>query len=118
MVKIVNCCYTNLNQQNIADFILGEDITTEITVGTSPIILLASINTNRKIVKLFSIQYSDKLAQLWVRHGTNINSIINNGAFAIPEKYLYVNNSQASRPLSIVMSEGTALIKLTVVNKL
>ena len=116
MVKIVNCCYTNLNQQNIADVILGEDITTEITVGTSPIILLASVNVNRKIVKLFSTQYSKKLAQLWVRHGTNIN--VNNAAFVIPERYLYINNSQASRPLSVVMSEGTGEFRLTVVNKL
>jgi len=114
MVRIVNCCYSNL-KQNIANTILGEDITTEIIVGTSPIILLASVNLNRKIVKLFSVQYSNKLAQLWVRHGININ--INNAAFAMPENYLYINTSQASQPLSIVMSAGTALVKFTVVNK-
>ena len=116
MVRIVNCCYPNLNQKSVIDELLGEDITTEITVEISPIILLASANLNRKIIKLFTLQYSDKLARLWVRHGTSVSA--SNAAFAIPENKLYVNSSQASRPLSVAMSEGTALIRLTVVNKL
>lgn len=116
MVKIANCCYTNLNQRNTADEPLGEDITNEILVGTSPVNILSSINLNRRIIKIYTAEYSDKLAQVWVRHGTNVSAI--NSAFALPLKYLYVNTNQASRPLSVVCSTGTALLRLTVVNKL
>lgn len=116
MVKIINYCYTNLNQKSIANEPLGEDITSELIVGTSPIILLNSINLDRKIIKLFTAQHSNKLAQLWVRHGMTVSQT--NAAFAIPENNLYINSSQASQPLSVVMSTGTAVIKLTVVNKL
>lgn len=116
MVKIVNSCYTNLNQENAGNDVLAEDITNEILVGISPVILLANINVNRKIVKLFTLGYSDKSARLWVRHGTNVST--QNAAFFMPENNLYVNDSQSSRPLSVVMSAGTALLRLTVVNKL
>lgn len=116
MVKIVNCCYTNLNQKSFANEALGEDVVNEIIVGTSPIILLSTINLNRKIVKLYTAEYSSELTQLWVRHGININ--ISNSAFALPVKHLYVNSSQASQPLSVVCSAGTARLKLTVVNKI
>lgn len=116
MVRIINCCYANLSQKNTANELLGEDITNEILIGTSPIILLASANLDRKIIKLFTFQYSNKSAQLWVCHGSSIGA--SNAAFALPENNLYINTSQASRPLSVMMSEGTALIKLTVVNKL
>lgn len=117
MVRIVNCCYTNLNQKNaIVDEALGDDITNEITVGDSPITLLSSANTNRRIVKIYTSEYSNPLAVLWVRHGTGVSQ--SNFTLAIPNNHLYVNTSQASRPLSIMCSEGTALIKFTVVNKL
>lgn len=116
MVRIVNHCYTNLNQKSVVDEVLGEDITTEITLGTSPIVLLASVNLSRKVIKLFTFEYSDKSAQLWVRHGTGVN--ISNAAFALPDNKLYVNTSQASRPLSVLLSAGIGLLKLTVVNKL
>lgn len=116
MVKIVNYCHTNLNQKSAVNEPLGEDITSEIIVGTSPIILLNNVSLDRKIVKLFTTQYSSKLAKLWVRHGTSVSQ--SNAAFAMPENNLYVNSSQASRSLSVVMSAGTAVIKLTVVNKL
>lgn len=117
MIKIVNCCYTNLNQRNTnSDEPIGEDITNEITIGTSPINILSAVNLNRKVIKLYTVEFSDMLAQVWLRHGINVNA--SNFAFALPSKYLYVNSSQASRPLSVVCSAGTALLKFTVVNKL
>jgi len=116
MIKIVNCCCENLNQKSLlnSNEPLGEDITNEILIGTSPTILLSAINTNRKIIKIYTQQYSDELTQLWVLHGTNIN--INNFAFALPVNSLYVDTSQASQPLSVMSSIGFATIKLTVVN--
>jgi len=117
MVKIVNWCggYSNLNQRNTEEQ-LGEDITTQLTVGTSSIILLSTINLSRKLIKLFTVEYSEPLTQLWVRHGTGVS--VNNSGFALPENRLYENSLQASRPLSLVTNIGTALIKFTVVNKL
>lgn len=116
MTRIVNCCYANLNQHNALDEPLSEDITNQINVGTSPILLLSAINLNRKIIKLFTVQYFDPLTQLWVRHGASVS--VNNAGFALPEKHLYINTSQASRPLSLVCNTGTALVRFTVVNKL
>jgi len=116
MIRIVNCCYTNLNQRNSADEQLSEDITNEITVGTSPLLLLSAIDLTRRIIKIFTIQYSNSLTQLWVRHGTTVT--VNNSGVALPEKRLYVDSSQASRPLSVICNTGTALIRFTVVNKL
>jgi len=116
MVRIVNCCYTNLKQQNSANEQLSEDITNEITVGTSPLLLLSAIDLTRRIIKIFTIQYSNSLTQLWVRHGTTVT--VNNSGVALPEKRLYVDSSQASRPLSVICNTGTALIRFTVVNKL
>lgn len=98
------------------DEALGDDITNEITIGISPVILLATSNPNRRIVKLYAIEYSDPLAKVWVRHGTDITT--SNSAFPLPVKHLYENTSQASRPLSVVCSQGTALLRFTVVNKL
>jgi hypothetical protein len=114
-MKIVNYCYPNLNQNAIEEQ-LGEDITTELTIGTSPIILLSIINTNRRLIKLFTIQYSNPSTKLWVRHGVGVSA--SNSSFALPENRLYENSSQASRPLSVVTSLGTALLRFTVVNKL
>jgi len=116
MVRIVNHCYSNLNYKNIAEEILGDDITSEITIGTLPINLLSAVNQNRKVVKLYTIEFSNPLAVLWIRHGTNIS--INNASFALPVCRLYENTSQASRPLTAICSEGSALVKLTVVNKI
>ena len=116
MIRIVNCCYTNLNQRNSADEQLSEDITNQIIVGTSPIIVLAAINLSRKLIKLFTMQYSEQLTRLWVCHGTGVN--VNNSSLALPENRLYTNTLQASRPLSLVTNVGTALVRFTVVNKL
>ena len=116
MVRIVNCCYLNLNHKNAANELLGDDITNEITIGTSPTILLSTANANRRIVKIYSLQYSNPLALVWVRHGSGANA--SNSSFALPMRRLYENSLQASRPLSVVCSEGTALLLLTVVNKL
>ena len=116
MVRVVNCCYTNLNHRNSVDEQLSEDITNEISINTSPILLLSTINLTRRIIKIFTVQYSDPLTQLWVRHGTNVS--VNNAGFALPEKRLYINSSQASRPLSMVCNMGTALVRFTVVNEL
>ncbi|MEG4251071.1 hypothetical protein [Microcoleus sp. Pol10D4] len=116
MVRIINCCYTNLNQKNnTIDEALGDDITSEIIIGDTPVTLLSSANINRKIIKIYTSEYSNPLAVLWVRHGTGISQ--SNFTLAIPNNHLYVNTSQASRPLSVMCSEGTALIKFTVVNK-
>lgn len=116
MVRIVNCCYLNLNQKNAANELLGDDITNEITIGTSPTTLLSTASSNRRIVKIYSMQYSNPLALLWVRHGSNASA--SNSSFALPMWHLYENLLQASRPLSVACSEGTALLRLTVVNKL
>jgi len=116
MVKIINYCYTNLNQRFNANESLSEDITNEITIGTSPILLLSTINLARKIIKIFTVEYSNPLTKLWVRHGTNVS--INNSGFALPANRFYINTSQASRPLSLVCNTGTALVRFTVVNKL
>ncbi|MEG4329121.1 hypothetical protein Q5688_27910 [Microcoleus sp. herbarium5] len=117
MVRIINCCYTNLNQKNnTIDEALGDDITSEITVGDSPVTLLSSANVNRKIIKIYTSEFSHPLAFLRMRHGIDISR--SNFTLAMPNNYLYINTSQASRPLSVMCSEGTALIKFTVVNKL
>lgn len=115
MVRIVNCCCNNLNHKTIIDEVLGEDITNEITINTSPTTLLTAVNLNRKIIRLYTVEFSNPTALIWVRHGTNIS--FNNASFPLPVKRLYENTSQASRPLSVICSQGTALIKLTVVNK-
>ena len=116
MVRIVNFCHSNLNQQNTIDEQLSEDITNQLIIGTSPIIILAAINLSRKLIKLFTLQYSDPSTQLWVRHGTGVT--VNNSGFALPENRLYENTSQASRALSLVTNVGIALVRFTVVNKL
>jgi hypothetical protein len=115
MSRIINCCYPDLNKRSSIDEPLGNDITTEITVGISPLILLSVANLNRKIIKIFTVNYSDILTRLWVQHGTNVS--VNNFGFALPKNHLYFDNLQASRPLSLVTNVGTALIKFTVVNK-
>jgi hypothetical protein len=116
MVRIVNHCYTNLNQNNVVDEALGDDITSEIIIGNTPVTLLSNGNSNRKIIKIYTSGHSNPLTVLWVRHGIDINQ--SNFTLAIPSNHLYVNTSQASRPLSVMCSEGTALIKFTVVNKI
>ena len=114
MVRIVNYCYSNLNYRS--DEILGDDITNEITVGTSSLNLLSTVNLNRKLIRLYAVEFSNSLAALWIRHGTNATLI--NSSFALFVRDFYENTSQASRPLSVICSEGTAVIKFTVVNKL
>lgn len=116
MTRIVNCCYANLNCRGTIDEALGEDITNEIIIGILPVLLLTATSLNRKIIKLYTAEYSNRLTKLWVRHGTNVTQ--DNGAFALPSNYLYVNTSQASQPLSVVCGEGSAIIRVTVVNKL
>ena len=116
MVRIVNHCYSNLNYRSVADEILGDDITNEITVGTSSLNLLSTVNLNRKLIRLYAVEFSNSLAVLWIRHGTNATLI--NSSFALFVRDFYENTFQASRPLSVLCSEGTARIKLTVVNKL
>lgn len=115
MVRIVNHCYTNLNYKSAVDEMVGDDITNEIMVGTSPTNLLSAVNLNRKLIKLYAVEYSNPLALLWIRHGTNAS--LNNSSFPLLMRHLYENVSQASRPLSVICSEGTALLRLTVVNK-
>jgi hypothetical protein len=119
MVKIVNCCHCNLNQSfnqnNFANDLLGEDITNELSISTTPLNIFSAISTNRKIIKIYTINYSDKSTELWLRHGTDIN--INNFTLSLPVHHLYINSSQAAQPLSLVCSFGTAAIKLTTVNK-
>jgi len=115
MTSIFNCCYPNLNQRAIADEQLGEDITNELTIGTSPINLLMTINNQRRLIKLYTIEYSNPSAKLWVKHG--LANDINSFAFALPAgNHLYINTSQASQPLSVFCSSGTAKVKLTIVN--
>lgn len=116
MVRIVNHCYSNLNYKSVADEILGDDITNEITVGTSSVNLLSTVSLNRKLVRVYVAGFSNPLALLWIRHGTNATLI--NSSFALFVRDFYENTSQASRPLSVICSEGTALIRLTVVNKI
>ncbi len=115
MVRIVNHYDTNLNYKNFVSESLGDDITNEITIGTSPTTLLSTVNLNRKNIKIYSIEYSNPLALVWVRHGTGAS--ISNSSFPLPMRHLYENTSQAARPLSVVCTNGTALLRLTVVNK-
>lgn len=115
MVRIVNHCYSNLNYKSVAEEILGDDITNEITIGMSPTTLLSTVDLNRRIVKLYVVQLSSPLAGIWVQHSTNITE--SDASFLLPTKNMYITTSQASHPLSVVCSEGTALLKLTVVNK-
>ena len=116
-MKIFNCCNSNLRQTiDDSNILLSDDITNEILVGTTPTILLAAINLNRKIVKIFTEQHSDISTRLLVKHSANIN--INNFALALPENYAYINSNQASSPLCVATNTGTTLIKFTVVNKL
>ena len=115
MVRIVNCCYLNLNHKSVVNELLGDDINNEITIGTSSTTLLSTVNSNRKIIKIYPVQYANPLALVWVRHGIGASS--SNASFALPMWRLYENILQASRPLSVACSEGTALLRLTVVNK-
>lgn len=116
MVRIVNHCYSNLNYKSVVDEILGDDITNEVTVGLSSVNLLSAVNLSRKLIRLYVVEVSNPLATVWVRHGTNAS--LSNSSFALFVKDFYENTSQASRPLSVMCNEGTALVKLTVVNKL
>lgn len=116
MVRIVNWCYSNLNYKPVVEEILGDDITNQVTIDTSPVNLLSSVNLNRKLIKIYVVALSDLLAQIWIRHGTNPS--VESNAFPLPLNKLYENTSQASRPLSVACSSGTALLRLTVVNKL
>jgi hypothetical protein len=116
MVRIVNHCYSNLNYKNVVEEPLGDDITNEIVIGTSPVTLLSTVSLNRKIIKLYTVEGSSPSAIIWIRHGTNIS--VNNASFGLPMRRLYENTSQATRPFSVICSEGTALVKLTVVNKI
>ena len=113
MTRIVNHCFSNLNYKK--EEILGDDITNEITISTSPVLLFATTNLNRKLIKIYFIQSSNPSALVWIHHG--ISSSLSNFAFALPVKRLYETTVQAHRPLSVVSSQGTALLRLTVVNK-
>jgi hypothetical protein len=116
MVRI-NCCCDDLNRKIESESsTLGSDITNEITITTTPTILLSTINLNRKIIKIYFAQHFNPLALLWIQHGINSNP--SKFTFALPLKNLYIDSSQANQPLSAYCSEGEALIKLTVVNKI
>lgn len=115
MIKIINCCYPNLNQRNNANELLGDDVTTERSVGASPTLILPA-NANRRVIKIYCVQFSDPLAQLWLHHGSITNA--NNFAFPLLLKHLFVDTSQAARALSSFCSNGTALLRITEVNKL
>lgn len=114
MVEIHNCCHANL-RRSFTDEILGEDITNQLTIGTTPTLLLSIVNLSRRLIKIYSVQYSDPAALLWIRHSSNVS--IDNASFPLPVRRLYINSSQASRPLSVMCTTGTAIIKFTVVNK-
>ena len=114
MVQIICCCNENLNRNSNKP--LSDEITNELLIGTSPIILLSTINLKRKIIKLYIVQSSHPSNKIWVQHGKSIN--INNFAFPLLLQKLYVNELQAHQPLSVVSNEGTALLKFTVVNEL
>ncbi len=116
MVRITDhCCSNNLNYKNVLEDVLGDDITNEIIINTSPTTLLATVSLSRKLIKLYVVNCSNPLAVVWVRHGTGATAT--NVSFPLPMKHLYENTSQANRPLSVVCSEGTALLRLTVANK-
>jgi len=114
MVRIINCCYSNLNYKSDNET-LGEDITTQITVTSSPILILPA-NSNRRILKIYVLNLSNQLAELWLRHGTNISVL--NSTFQVPLKYLFTNTTQAAQALSGICTTGAATIRVTTVNKL
>lgn len=114
MARIVSFCCNNLNHKGFIDEASGDDITTEITIGAAPVALLSAVDPNRKIIRIYSIQYSNPLALVWIRHGDSGS----NFSFPLPLRHLYENTSQATRSLSAFCTDGTALLRFTVVNKL
>lgn len=115
MVRITDYCCNNLNYKSALEDVLGDDITNEIVINILPTTLLATVNLSRKLVKLYVLSCSNPLTLVWVRHGTGVTGA--NASFPLPVKHLYENTSQATRPLTVTCSEGTALLRLTVANK-
>jgi hypothetical protein len=114
-MRIINCCHPNLNQNSSnANKNLSDDITTEIVVETSPIIIL-SANPNRKIIKIYTVGFSTSQTQLWLRYGNNITA--NNSSFPLLVRHLLIETYQANKTLSAICVGGTATLRVTVVNK-
>lgn len=94
---------------------LGEDITIQVVITTSPTLILPA-NSNRRLLKIYVLTLSVQATELWLRHGTTI-SLANSG-FQLPLRHLFVNTSQASQALSGICTTGTATIRVTTANKL
>ena len=113
-MRIVNCC-NNLNyqpSQNTEN--LGEEVTTQFTVTSSSTLILPA-NPNRRIVKIHTISFSDRLTKFWIRYGTSVSLL--NAAHPIPLDYLLIEKSQAMKAISGICSVGSALLRVSVVEK-
>lgn len=113
-MRIINCC-NNLNYQpGLIAETLGEEVTTEMTVTTSSTLILPA-NLNRRIIKIYTVAFSDKLTRFWLKYSTNANLV--GATHPIPLDYLLVEKSQAVKAISGICSIGSALLRVSTVEK-
>ncbi len=111
---MLNCC-NNLNRnQSTSPGGLTEDVTTTVTIGTSPTVVL-SANTSRKLIKIYLT--SSSTGECWIRYGAG--ATLANSAHLLPLRYLLiVDSGQAANAISAICSSGTAQLRVSAANSL
>lgn len=115
MARISDCC-DNLNpaQSLSAEELIGDDITSTISVDSSGV-LIAPADNNRRLIKIFVISISG-LGELWIRHGSAIS--FDNAAFKLPPGFLLtIDSSQARGNVSAICS-SLAQLRVSLASKI
>lgn len=114
-MKIVDCC-NNLNPLSTTKLeTIAEDIVTNITVSTNSTLLLP-VNANRKIVKIYVVDFSEKTTELWIRYGNNASLL--NTTHPLPSKHLLtIDSNQAANTISAICTVGTATLRVSSAEK-
>jgi hypothetical protein len=119
MVNRISDCCNNLNpptSQDLVTELIGDDVTSTITVDSLGGVVAAA-NDNRRLIKIFVVSTSDKNTEIWVRYGAAITLL--NAAHPIPERHLLIIDSTQSRGIvSAITSSGTAIVRVSLANKI
>ena len=114
-MKIVDCC-NNLNPLSATKSeAITEDVTNDVTVSTTSTLLLPA-NINRRIVKIYVVNFSEKTTELWIRYGTSA-SLINTTHPLLLKHLLVIDSSQAAKAISAICTVGTASLRVSSAEK-
>lgn len=115
-MKIVDCC-NNLNSFSSTSLeAITEDTGSNITVTTTSTLLLPA-NVNRRIVKLYVVDFSQKATELWIKYGSSA-SLLNTAHPLLFKHLLIIDTAQAAKAISAICTVGTATLRVSSAEKI